>query len=235
MANEFTYVCSPSMGAQFGRLQPANWTAPDGSWVLALGADTAGLVADTWPAYRLGINGTYPTGFAGGETLQIAVDGGSTQTITFQATDQTLEQVIDRINATLTDAEASDVGSELKVEADSRGLDSQLEIVGGTGAAQLGHIAAVAVGHGGVRAGDYFGFRQSIDLTTTTLLGFACKFIQPENTDIAFAFKVSAGADTLYTLQPAAGETVDFTERRVNVSGVTGSVYVSLIIEAVRP
>lgn len=233
MANEIVSVIAPSLGALVGRIQPTNWIAPDGSYVLALGADKTDYVIDTWPAYRLGINGVYPTGYAGGETLQIAPDRGATQTITFLVADQTLAQVIDRINATLTGAIASDVDGELKIETISRGLNSHINIVAGTGLVKLGHLVTTGVGYGGVHVGDYFGFTQQWDITLITLISFKMKMIQPTNTDIKFRFFVTVDGKDMLTVMPAVGDTVDFVERRVNVSSVAGNVNVSFVLEAV--
>jgi hypothetical protein len=232
MANEILDLCAPNFGHLVGRIAPVGYTAPDGTYVLALGADRADFVVDTWPAHRIGINGVYPTGFSGGETLQIAIDRGSTQTITFLAADQTLTQVVDRINATLTDGTASEVDGELKIETTSRGLNSLINLVGGTGAAQLGHLVTTGVGHGGVYPGDFFGFRQQIDLTTTTLLTLKFKMVQPVNAAIKFAFIVTVEDDTILEVIPDQGETVDFSTRRVNVAARTGTKYVAFILEA---
>jgi hypothetical protein len=49
--------------------------------------------------------GTYPTGFAGGETLTIGRDGEADVVITFQAGDQTKADVIARINAAFDEDE----------------------------------------------------------------------------------------------------------------------------------
>ena len=233
MANEITHICAPQIGALIGRLQPAGWTAPDGSHVLVLGADRDDYVVDTWPAHRIGINGVYPTGFAGGETLQIAVGIGSTQTITFTADDQTLAQVIDRINATLTDAEASDLNDELKLESDARGYDARIEVVGGTGMVTLGHIAATGVGYGGVRVGDFFGWAAAVDFTGINLITFAMKMRQPSNSDIRFKASIEiAGAERMSVI-PTSGTSVDFVTRHVNVADITGSQAMTLKLEAV--
>jgi hypothetical protein len=201
--------------------------------VICLGADKDDYVVDTWPAFRLGINGVFPTGFAGGETLQVAVDRGSTQTITFTVDDQTLALVIDRINLTLTDALASDTDGELRIETTSRGLNSHLEVVGGTGMVQLGHRATTAVGHGGVKVGDFFEFRQSIDVTAVTLLTFKCKMRQPPNTDIKFKLSVVVGGAERLSVEPNAGVTVDFVTRYINVADLAGAQNVGFMIEAV--
>jgi hypothetical protein len=50
------------------------------------------------PPIVLGVGGSYPTGFAGGETLLIQIDNQVISTV-FQSTDQTLTQVVARINS----------------------------------------------------------------------------------------------------------------------------------------
>jgi hypothetical protein len=52
-----------------------------------------------FPATITGSAGVYPTGFVGGETLRLQLDD-QIQTIAFQNTDQTLDQCINRVNAT---------------------------------------------------------------------------------------------------------------------------------------
>lgn len=233
MANEFTSICSPNLGALAGRLQPVNWTAQDGSYVLCLGADRLDLVVDAHPGHRLGINGFYPTAFTGGETLQVAVDGGSTQTVTFAATDQTLEQVIAAVSAQVTGATASDEGGELRVESDTIGFQSTLQIVGGTGMTKLGHIAATGNGYGGLLAGDYIGFSQAaVDFTSINLLNFGLKFVQPTNTGITFRFVVIVGGAEIYEVTPDQGQTINAETRTVNVAAITGAQTLELRLEA---
>jgi len=234
MANEFVGVCSPSLGAMSGRLQPSGWTAPDGSYVLCLGADRDDAVVDAHAGHRLGINGVWPTGFAGGETLQIAVDGGGTQTVTFAATDQTLALVVAAINTQITGATASDVDDELKIESDTIGYDSTLQVVGGTGMVQLGHVAATGNGYGGLQIGDYCGWKQTgVNFAAVTVLAFGLRFKQPTNTGIKFKLSVLVGGAPLYTATPLAGETLDGATRRVNVSGVAGVADLEFRLEVV--
>jgi hypothetical protein len=198
------------------------------------GADRLDFVVDAWPGHRLGINGFYPTAFTGVETLQIAADGGSTQTVTFAATDQAIEDVIAAINAQTTGITASDEGGELRVESDTIGFRSTLQIVGGTGMTKLGHIAATGNGHGGLEGGDYVGWSQpSVDFTAITLLTFALKFVQPVNTGITFRFVVTVGGAEVYEVTPSQGETVDAVSRSVNVAAITGAQTLELRLEAV--
>ncbi len=85
--------------------------------------------------------GTYPTTFAGGETLELTVDSTSF-TVTFEVGDQDLADVVSRINIFSTAAGvgniASDVGSELSLESNTTGSGSDLSIDGGTGVSTLG-------------------------------------------------------------------------------------------------
>jgi hypothetical protein len=93
-----------------------------------------------------GVGGTYPTTFAGGETLSFDIDG-STIAIVFDAADQTLDQVIARINfeAALQHAAfvsvpvAFDNGSQLQLKSPTTGLTSTVAVAaGGTALATLG-------------------------------------------------------------------------------------------------
>jgi len=81
--------------------------------------------------------GSYPSGFAGGETLQATVDGGAPLTVTFQAADQTIAQVAARIALALGVTAGGDY-TILKLTSPTVGSGSSLEIVGGSAAGALG-------------------------------------------------------------------------------------------------
>lgn len=70
------------------------------------------------------VGGTYPTGFVGGERLRLQIDN-EVQTVVFQATDQTLADVITRINSVfgppLGVPVAFDVGGELLLRSKKTG------------------------------------------------------------------------------------------------------------------
>lgn len=89
-----------------------------------------------------GVSGTFPTGFTGGETLEIRVDANAPRVVTFSSADQTLVNVIDRINATLALSVAFDNGGELELRSVIEGRDGRIEVVGGTAAATLGHVTS---------------------------------------------------------------------------------------------
>ena len=68
-------------------------------------AGTTGIYAIDWgdlafAAQLDGVGGSYPTGFVGGETLRLQIDN-TVETVLFTALDQTLVQVITKINSVL--------------------------------------------------------------------------------------------------------------------------------------
>jgi hypothetical protein len=216
-----------------GRVQPSLWTAPDGSYVLCLGADRLDEIVDAWPGYRVGVNGLYPTTFAGGETLQITADGGSTQTVTFASTDQTTEQVVAAINTQTTGVTATVVEGETKITSDTIGFRSSVGVIGGTGMATLGFSSATDYGYGGLQGGDYVGWSQaSVNFTTLTLLTFGMKFVQPTNTGITFRLVVLVGGAEVYEVTPDQGQTIEAETRTVNVAAITGSQTLEFRLEA---
>jgi len=102
-------------------------------------------------ALLTGVGGTYPTTFAGGETLELDIDNAGSLTVTFTVAAQLLADVINEINAAaaLTGLApiASDVGGELRLTSPTTGTTSEVEVVaGGTALATLGLTAAVANG-----------------------------------------------------------------------------------------
>lgn len=86
-------------------------------------------------------NGTYPTTFAGGETLTLGVDEEVNVTVVFQAGDQAKADVITRINAALGYTAAADAGGS-RIKFTGRANGGQFRVVASTGAvsplAQLG-------------------------------------------------------------------------------------------------
>jgi hypothetical protein len=79
----------------------------------------------------------YPTGFAGGETLDLEIDG-VTVDVTFSVGDTTLALIVSRINARaaflgLNGLVASDVAGQLKLASLLTGLASQVKVVAGSG------------------------------------------------------------------------------------------------------
>jgi len=88
------------------------------------------------------VGAAYPTGFVGAETLDFEVDG-TLINVVFLVGDQTLTQVINRINAACALAGfstpiAKPNAGQLRLESPTTGTTSTIEIVGGTGRATLG-------------------------------------------------------------------------------------------------
>lgn len=118
-----------------------------GPMVLRIGASEAQLTAT---------GATYPTGFTGGETLNIVIDG-TPVAVVFDVADQTLQQVVARINAacalatlaTPRAAMSSPLGGQLVIFGTLTGAQGSVEVVSGTASADLGLTnGAVAVGGG---------------------------------------------------------------------------------------
>ncbi len=93
-------------------------------------------------ATLLGAGAVFPTGFIGGETLEISVDGNPTQFIQFQASDQTIGQVINRINGAAASIVAFDVGGQIELRSLLEGYSATIEVIGGDAAVPLGFPAA---------------------------------------------------------------------------------------------
>lgn len=114
-----------------------------GPLILRIGADVARL---------LGVGGTFPTGFAGGETLTLEIDGVAVSVV-FDIADQTVAQVVARINAAIAfaglPAPLARVTSlsQVSIESVNTGPEGTVEVTGGTGAATLG-LTGSAVGSG---------------------------------------------------------------------------------------
>jgi hypothetical protein len=111
------------------------------SFAVAL-RNTEGLA----PATVRGRDVTYPTGFTGGEQLQLETELGVVQVITFQATDQNLDEVVARINATLQGAEAEADNGQLRITTTAKGPTATLANVSGTALSKLGITAGTYVG-----------------------------------------------------------------------------------------
>lgn len=106
------------------------------------------------------VGGSFPTGFAGAETLTLDIDNIGSFITTFLAADQSLAAIINRINAAaalvpIVDGGgvpvtiARDNGSgQLRLLSSATGIGSEVEVVSGSAGvlAQLGLTAAVTNG-----------------------------------------------------------------------------------------
>ena len=104
------------------------------------GVDLSQGSAVATAAVLTGSGGTFPTGFAGGETWDITLDGVLT-TVTFLVADQLLNDVVNRINSTFTGlgrpAIATAVG-ELVLTSTTTGSGSNLTVENNAVATTLG-------------------------------------------------------------------------------------------------
>ena len=108
---------------------------------------------DATQARRTGVAGTWPTLFAGGETLTVRVNGAGSaplQTVTFTVAAQAIEDVLRQINEQLVDAHAVDELGEVRLRSDRFGTSSNVDVVGGTGRATLGLAVGDTSGTGDV-------------------------------------------------------------------------------------
>lgn len=84
------------------------------------------------PASITGSGGTYPTTFAGGESLVLGRDTESNFTVTFESADQLLADVIERINDFAGYTMASDDSGELKLTGYGVGEGNEIRVVSGS-------------------------------------------------------------------------------------------------------
>ncbi len=97
---------------------------------------------------------TFPTTFAGGETLTLGVDNQPNVTVTFQAGDQSQAQVISRINAAMGFTCASVIdATHTMLQGQANG--GEIRVIGGTTLAltQLGLVAATIIDAAPITAG----------------------------------------------------------------------------------
>ena len=93
--------------------------------------------------------GVFPAAFAGGEVLDVRVMGMD-QTVTFDAADQSVEQVSARMNEQLQLVSVSVDAGQLRVRTDLGGSDIRLEVDGGDANAALAFPAGEVSGAGNV-------------------------------------------------------------------------------------
>lgn len=112
------------------------------------------VTVDTIPEIVGIVTVAYPTQFVGGETLTLAADFGGGQLVTFLVTDQTQQQVIDRINSSTTGltADAEPEFGALRLRSDTGGASAEIEVVSGTAVTRLGLPIVSLVGRGIVYA-----------------------------------------------------------------------------------
>lgn len=130
-----------AVGAEFERIECLEELATTELLYINTNSTTFAFRIGAAPATALGVGGTFPTGFSGGEVLTWVVDG-TTVTTTFDAADQTAEQCAARINAAaaftgLTTPRVTATTGQLEFTGEATGRDGS-NVFSGTAAATLG-------------------------------------------------------------------------------------------------
>lgn len=122
----------------------APWSLTPGD-VLRVSLDGAAALVATFTAATAQITAAaavYPVS-VGGLTLELVVDRGGLQVVTFTDADLTLQDVIDRVNSAVAAPVASDASGQLRLSSLRQGWGGAIEVVGGSALSQLGLPAAV--------------------------------------------------------------------------------------------
>lgn len=92
------------------------------------------------------------SGYVGGESIVIQIDGGPNVTVTFSALDQTPTEVAARINLVLGYAAASVVAGAVRIVGIVAGLDGEVVLANGSPLAltAIGHVPGTTAGTGNV-------------------------------------------------------------------------------------
>ena len=149
------------VAAQAAAAQPAKiLSTTDETYALAPGDDitidldnVGPLVAtfDAAAAQADGAAATFPWNAAGTEVLNFTIDNGAAIAVTFTVdASTTLEETLSQINAQGSGFKAIDNAGQIRIESDSEGTDSEVDILAGTANIPLGLTVATNVGTGDV-------------------------------------------------------------------------------------
>ena len=200
-------------------------TSNAGPWIFSPGfhldleVDTVAEPVATFDATagaRTGVGGTFPTLFGGGETLELALDSGVTQTLIFAAGDQSLAEIVDKINVLLVGGYADENAGQLRITSDTKGTGSKVAIIGGTGRATLGLAIADTSGTStagvaniaAVSPAEFKAWVESVTSATVTINGDSTVSIRTPTVGAAGSIKVAAAStcDTIMGLDNALHE-----------------------------
>jgi hypothetical protein len=109
------------------------------------GAGNVTITLNAVAAANTGSGGTFNS-FTGGETLTLALDNESSFEVVFQAGDDTLAEIISRINTTYGQTIASNASSQLKITSLTKGTGSKVIVTAGAAATTLGLTAGTSSG-----------------------------------------------------------------------------------------
>lgn len=229
---------APQLAARFGAAPAELLGAPvgrvfvqDGD-TLVVAVDGGAPVTATVVATRAELvsAGVFPTGFAGGEALELRVMGMD-QTVTFDAADQSVEEVAARMNAQLSLVSVSVDAGQLRIRTDLGGTDVALEVTGGDANVVLAFPAGEVLGGGNVA--------MSAEVTPDLLAGIVGAAIPGLVVDVvAGALRlrtVSTGALASLQVQPAS--TLDERLGLDNAAhtGGDGGAAAALLVEGKDP
>lgn len=129
-----------------------------------------------------GSGGTFPTGFVGGETLDVEIDNLGVVNVIFTAGASTAQDVANEINAAFANAgilsggvpvaPATVVGGEVRLTSPTTGISSEVDITaGGTSLATLGLTAGVTNGVNAEAGTSQYSLQRMADPSGTSISG----------------------------------------------------------------
>ncbi len=187
---------------QFSRLASLNGAAsfvynlePAQNFVFEDGSGPTTVTFNAAEATIISAAGTYPTGFAGGETLTLGYDDESDFTVVFLAGDQTIDDVVARINQYAGYTMASGAVNILTMIGRIRGTLGEMRVVTGSAGvlAALGLTASTVNGTGNVRNIDQVSVTE-IDAAVDAASGGDFSVVQ--NPDSTIKLQNNAGGST---------------------------------------
>jgi len=140
-----TAAAAPTAASKDSSVGPFALAAAD---TMVIDVDNVGNATATWDAaegYVEDTTTTYPCADQDGLTIILALNGGSSQTITFAGATTTLASILAQINDQLVGGRAIDNGStQPRIVSDMQGTDSAVSVATGTGLFVTNQDAPVA-------------------------------------------------------------------------------------------
>lgn len=165
-------------------------------------------------------SGTYPTLFAGGETLVLGYDDAPNFTITFLSGDQSLAQVVARINATAGFTFAAAVTSDtFSLTGIRRGRSGSVRVVSGSSGVltTLGLVAATTAGTGNVNDIDAVSFNELKAVVEAAIS--TVKVTQDSNSTPRIEMTYASADDWMTYSSSSTASAFGFSSQHVSNSG----------------
>lgn len=212
-ASSFTY-----------NLEPADILALD------IGAGPVSATFTAGSVSFLGSSGTFPTLFAGGETLILSYDHNPSVTVTFQAADQTVGQVCARINSYFGFTMATISGGQVNLANIIRGTFGNVSVTGGTGRATLGLAISSINGTGNVANIDAVTFAEIKTIVEAAVTGTTVE--QTSAGNIRIAKNYVSGADTITVGNATTATALGFVSGQAgaNATGNAGTIPAGTVV-----